>query len=192
MLDENGGIAAFHYYYLISFTCPVTAISFRTTSYPTRICRHRPAYQCPSRNVTRRSQGRRMYFRHPLANKHDPAVQLRRMSFRSPAYRGRDQTCNNQSVSKIRYAQATREYKQQDSQSRSQTNNRTNTIESNFILRVLDCHRLRRIDHRCFGRIVPSQPRSRPDASRRSDCYKAAAIALLLHVWDHDVGRVVD
>lgn len=78
------------------------------------------------------------------------------------------------------------------SQSGAQSNNGTDVVEPNLVFRKLHCHGLGRVDDRCLRGIVPCEPRSGPDACRRSDRHEVASVALLLHVRYDDIGRVVD
>lgn len=66
--------------------------------------------------------------------------------------------------------------------------NRTHCCETNVVLGVLDCHTLGSIDDCCFGRVVPGEASTRSDASRRSSGYERATGALLLKIWNEDLG----
>lgn len=79
-----------------------------------------------------------------------------------------------------------------DLQPSPKSNDRANAVEPNLVLRVLDRHRLRRVDHSSLGSIVPCQAGSWPNTCRRSDRDETPTIALLLHVRHNHVGRVVD
>ena len=73
-----------------------------------------------------------------------------------------------------------------NSQSSPHTNNRTDTVEADVVLRILYRHALGSIDHSSFRSVVPRQPTSGSEAGRGSDVDEAAAVAFLLHVrHDH-------
>ena len=80
------------------------------------------------------------------------------------------------------------EYGIHNLQSSPKAYNRTHCCESDIVLGVLDCHTLGSIDDCCFRRIVPCEASARSDASRRSSGHERATGALLLKIWNEDLG----
>ena len=79
-----------------------------------------------------------------------------------------------------------------NSQASTQSDDGTDRVETNVILRILDAHCSGRVDDCSLRRVIPGQSRSWPDASSRGNVDERSWTACLLHIRHDGVSRVVD
>ena len=151
----------------------------------TRIDRHRPQWHCQSRTVPPRSPRTHMYSQYQSQPHSVQVAPWPRTPSRSLACRGILRICAHVSNDIATTGE-------KSSQSGAHSQYRAHARMPDVVLRILHRHGLGSVDNSRLRRVIPRQARPRPDTSSRRNVDKAPTLALLLHMRDDGLARVIN